>query len=134
MHEDDTFLILLFQLQLIDLEYESLQEDAESLLVSHINEQRRLNSSISVETQRLSWTNFTDNVSDEHFRRMFRMPKHAFTHLCSVVESKISSNVFQSKNFFPLFVGHYIVNMIIVIKWQILDASQVRAHSGSEKQ
>jgi DDE superfamily endonuclease len=96
---NNEFILLLLLLQKIKEELNEAEETMETLLVQHIREQRRLNRSLPRERNRVSWDLFSSNLSDKHFRRMFRMSLQAFSLLCSRIEEKISEEAFHSEEF-----------------------------------
>ena len=81
--------------QLFDLELYSVIDSLESLLTHHIREQRRLNRSLPVDKKRVTWSNFVSKISDQHFRRMFRMDATVFSKLCTVICEKVTEEEFR---------------------------------------
>ena len=77
---------------------EVIQREEESTLNAHIREQRRLCRSLPAEKTRPTWMGFWNRVSDSHFRRQFRMTRHAFTHLCNVLCTAVGVETFRPEN------------------------------------
>ena len=49
--------------------------------------------------ERLSWSTFINSVSDEQFRRMFRMTKECFNKLCRRIVDGIGEKKFKSEEY-----------------------------------
>lgn len=85
-------LSLLLLLQFLAVKVSHIIEEMDSLLVVHLREQRRLNTSLLPNKVRASWQSFVGKISADHFRRMFRMKLDVFNVLCQ----KIKNGVGQS--------------------------------------
>ena len=48
---------------------------------------------------RTNWAAFSQSLHDEHFKRMFRMPRACFKDLCSVIEKRVGERIFCSEKF-----------------------------------
>jgi hypothetical protein len=88
-------LMLVCTLEWLDAELSEAREAYKNLLSEHIREQRRLNRSLPIAKSRPSWESFCDKTTDQHFRRMFRMPKESFKLLCSKISSTIGIDTFR---------------------------------------
>ena len=56
---------------------------------------------------RLNWVGFHDNISDQKFRRMFRMPKESFAKLCSKIEDTVGSSNFCSHEHITAYLNSH---------------------------
>ena len=97
--EDHEFILLLLLLQFVAAQQENAIGDLESLLASHIREQRRLNRSLPADKVRVTWSAFVDRITTVHFRRMFRMPIEAFNDLCQKLTAEIGEEEFRSEKY-----------------------------------
>lgn len=97
MDVDD--ILLLSTIQHLDLLLCDEVDELESLLTSHIREQRRLNRSLPFQQHRKRWSDFLSDITLDHFRRMFRMTLDAFNALCTKIEKKIGAASFASEKF-----------------------------------
>ena len=66
----DIVLITLL-LSVLEIEAECLQDEAESLLLSHVREQCRLNRALPAHKGWVLWPNFVASIMSCHFRKMF---------------------------------------------------------------
>jgi DDE superfamily endonuclease len=96
--EDDVLPLLALLLQEC---MESL-DDMESQLMRHIKQQQRLNRSLPIEKRRPTWAQFSDKLTSNHFRRMFRMTEGSFKVLCTNIRNKIGDDVFQPEDPFAV--------------------------------
>jgi DDE superfamily endonuclease len=95
MIDHDELLLLLLVLQVLSVQLDELIENTESLLVRHIREQKRLDRSLPVQMKRSTWQLFSDNIADNHFRRMFRMTRPMFAKLCTMIKDGVGQRVFK---------------------------------------
>ena len=72
------FAVLLETLEIID-------KNETAKLRDHIREQRRLCRSLPAEKTRPTWSGFCNLISDNHFRRQFRMTRRVFDNLCNLL-------------------------------------------------
>ena len=49
--------------------------------------------------KRKSWKDFEASLNDRQFRRMFRMSRNCFKHLCNRIERNVGDHVFKSEEF-----------------------------------
>ena len=49
--------------------------------------------------QRISWSEVNKRISNTQFRRMFRMSRQCFDHLCDVIISRIGESKFLSESY-----------------------------------
>ena len=97
--EDATDLLVLTLCLLVAVDALQLFEKEDSLLLkAHIEEQRRLFWSLPADKKRVTWTAFSERISDTHFRRQFRMSRTLFTNLCNILSSAIGENSFRSEH------------------------------------
>jgi len=94
---DIIFLLLLLEVmnQKIDTTTTLLQGQLRSL----IHQESLLNRRLPQAKQRKSWHEFTEEISAEHFRRMFRMSTVIFNNLCMRIIDKIGETIFRSENY-----------------------------------
>ena len=71
------------------------------ILSQHIREQARLNWSLPSPKKRVSWLEFSDGLTDVHFRRMFRMDRSCFASLCRKIESTVGARRFVAEHSLP---------------------------------
>ena len=76
-----------------------LGDKASTMLRDQIRAQLRLNRSLPLSKQRPTWHEFTDRITPQHFRRMFRMPLPAFTKLCSRLTDKVGESIFRPESY-----------------------------------
>lgn len=96
--DDGDLLLLVLVLQMLVAQLDSHVSKLESMLVSHIREQRRLCRSLPVDKVRVSWSSFCDRISEQHFRRMFRMEIPCFNALCAKIIAQIGEDIFRSES------------------------------------
>jgi len=98
--DEDEDVDLLFLLLLTTSMRQELDESID-LLHSQLKEQirleKRLNRLPPEKKERTSWLQFNEKITDEHFRRMFRMDRLAFDSLCHQICSKIGEEQFRSE-------------------------------------
>jgi hypothetical protein len=101
MEEDDQedALLLLFVLSALQLDVDDSIIHLDSLLVRHIREQHRLNRALPMDKTRTTWSAFSDSLSDNHFRRMFRMTRSMFGKLCYLILMRIGKEAFRCEAF-----------------------------------
>lgn len=87
--------LIVLALFLVQEEINQLIARLENALMVHIREQRRLVRSLPVDKKRVLWTSFCSQISDSHFRRMFRMELPVFSKLCQTVCDKIGEETFR---------------------------------------
>lgn len=69
--------------------------NVESLLQTHIAEQRRLNQSLPIHKIRPTFEMFKSTISSSHFKRMFRMSHELFDKLCTMICNKVGVREFR---------------------------------------
>lgn len=74
---------------------EIFETEEQTKLLDHIKEQRRLCRSLPLEKSRPTWTGFCNRVSDNHFRRQFRMSRRVFHNLCTVLCAAAGETTFR---------------------------------------
>lgn len=67
------------------------------MLISRIREPIRLNRTLPVDKQRVPWALFCGKISDNHSRKIFRMPVEASDELCRRVEDKVGADHFRKE-------------------------------------
>jgi hypothetical protein len=95
---DDEYEVLLLLL-VMQSQMKELVSEMESLLASHVREQRRLNRALPRDVDRVTWRAFVGKISDEHFRRMFRMHRPSFDKICAKISHHIGEDVFKSESY-----------------------------------
>jgi hypothetical protein len=70
----------------------------ESLLAVHVKEQRRLNRALPSHFVRPTWESFSSRLNDNYFRKLFRMPRISFNHLCTKLEHAAGSRAFKAES------------------------------------
>ena len=95
----DDIIITVFALHIIGDELDGLICKYESLLAAHVKEQRRLNRALPAEKKRIPWSHFCLQISDHHFKRMFRMEPAVFKLLCQKVCSAVGEDTFKPEDF-----------------------------------
>ena len=97
-------LLLLFLSFIVD-SFDIFDQEETSLLKAHIQEQLRLSRRLPADKTRPTWANFSQRVSDAHFRRQFRMSRSTFDSLCSVITEAIGMSKFRSETA-PVFTSN----------------------------
>jgi DDE superfamily endonuclease len=92
-------LMLLFVIEILQEQADNIVRTADSLLVRHIQEQRRLNRSLPADKIRPTWEGFSSRISPDHFRRMFRMPLDGFSALCRLFTKTLGEERFRPEDF-----------------------------------
>jgi len=59
----------------------------------------RLNRQSPQAKERVTWYEFNQKITDEHFRRMFRMDRVTFDLLCLKISNKIGANKFRPESY-----------------------------------
>jgi hypothetical protein len=98
-NELDELFMLLLSLETLTIEVEEFVQQCESNLSQHINEQRRLNWSLSVDKLRPRWDSFSSRLLSTHFRIMFRMNEEGFATLCTQITAAIGEKQFRLEAF-----------------------------------
>ena len=93
--DDELLLILLLVSQQLASE---LQERINQLT----REERRRNRRRPKRKERPTWRSFVDRISEDHFRRMFRMHLRSFERLCDDICHTVTEDVFRPE--------HYLLN------------------------
>ena len=99
--DDIEFMLLLFVVQAAQICIQQGTQALRTILDDHIREQRRLVRALPVKKRRPTWDHFSSQLSEVHFRRMFRMTLPAFTVLCSLIRSSIGKENFRSEWQYP---------------------------------
>ena len=99
MLDSDELLLLLLLLNFMSAELEEIIDSLESQLSAHIKEQRRLNRALPADKVRVRWSTFVEKISQDHFRKMFRMPLEGFSALCKKIEGRIGPEKFRSEDY-----------------------------------
>ena len=90
--------LLQFIYQVLILEINVCAQLAQSLLALHVRDQRPMICSLPVRQLRpATWEAFSTRLSDRIFRKMFRMSRISFQHLCTHIEAAVGKTVFRSE-------------------------------------
>ena len=54
--------------------------------------------------RRIIWSEINDRISDNHFRRMFRMNRNCFQLLCQKIISTVGESKFKSEEYIAAFL------------------------------
>ena len=95
-------ILILLVLTLLQIQADDLLGKYESLLATHLAEQRKLLRSLPIEKLRPTFDSFVLRIKrygNNHFRRMFRMSDLVFRDLCSTISNVIGEDMFRSENF-----------------------------------
>jgi len=93
------FLFFIIVLTVLRNRLDELISGCESLLASHIAEQRRLNRSLRRHVLRPTFHQFVETITPSHFKRMFRMPIPTFQALCQKICEKVGPHQFRSEEY-----------------------------------
>jgi len=97
--DDDDMLFFVILLQSLSNRMDWLISRLKLKLQEHIRHEALLNRQLPKAKTRTSWAEFNQLVSDEHFRRMFRMPRDVFASLCERLCKKVGERVFRPESF-----------------------------------
>ena len=100
--EDDDDIDVLFLLLLtwsLKKKIDASTTVLKDILKEQIRVDARLNRQRPQAKERVSWHDFNQRITDDHFRRMFRMDRDTFDSLCQHIIDKIGANKFRSEGY-----------------------------------
>jgi len=86
--EDDAMFLLLALWSFRDKVKDSIDKLKETV-EKELRAQQRKNRTPPVAKDRVSWFEFNEKITDDHFRRMFRMSRTTFGSLCHKINAKV---------------------------------------------